>query len=182
MNNYTLTKKLEARYSADVVVCGGGTAGAFAAIAAAERGCKVMIVEQFGGLGGTATYGLVTPVMHTHIPSDPQCSYIVPKLNALMVRLGVTDPATGRYFDPMGLKIALERMCMDAGVEMLFHTFITDVIKEGDTVKGIVVSNKSGTYVVEGKVFIDCTGDGDVSVLAGAEYTKGNPEIGRAHV
>ena len=44
MNNYTLTKKLEARYSADVVVCGGGTAGAFAAIAAAERGCKVMIV------------------------------------------------------------------------------------------------------------------------------------------
>lgn len=179
MNNYTLTKKLEARYSADVVVCGGGTAGAFAAIAAAERGCKVMIVEQFGGLGGTATYGLVTPVMHTHISSDPQCSYIVPKLNALMVRLGVADPATGRYFDPMGLKIALERMCMDAGVEMLFHTFITDVIKEGDTVKGIVVSNKSGTYVVEGKVFIDCTGDGDVSVLAGAEYTKGNPETGK---
>ena len=179
MNNYTLTKKLEARYSADVVVCGGGTAGAFAAIAAAERGCKVMIVEQFGGLGGTATYGLVTPVMHTHIPSDPQCSYIVPKLNALMVRLGVTDPETGHYFDPMGLKIALERMCMDAGVEMLFHTFITDVIKEGDTVKGIVVSNKSGTYVVEGKVFIDCTGDGDVSVLAGAEYTKGNPETGK---
>ena len=40
MNNYTLTKKLEARYSADVVVCGGGTAGAFAAIAAAERGCS----------------------------------------------------------------------------------------------------------------------------------------------
>lgn len=178
MNSYTLTKKLDVKYSADVVVCGGGTAGVFAAIAAAERGRKVMIVEQFGGLGGTATFGLVTPVMHTHIPGDPQCSYIVPKLNAKLREMGAVTP-DGRNFDPMGLKVALESMCMEAGVYILLHTFIADVIKDGNTIKGIVASNKSGTFVIEGKTFIDCTGDGDVSVLAGAEYTKGNPETGK---
>lgn len=178
MNSYTLTKQLEAKYSADVIVCGGGTAGVFAAVAAAERGQKVIIVEQFGGLGGTATFGLVTPLMHTHINGDPQCSYIVPKLNAKLFEMGALS-AEGRNFDPMGLKVALEALCMEAGVKILLHTFISDVIKDGDAIKGIVVSNKSGTFVIEGKMFIDCTGDGDVSVLAGADYTKGNPETGK---
>ncbi len=178
MKNYTLNKTLEVKYSADVVICGGGTAGTFAAIAAAERGNSVIIVEQFGGLGGTATFGLVTPVMHTHIPGDPQCSYIAPKLNERLRNMGAVG-GSGRDFDPMALKIALEGMCTEAGVKILFHSFISDVIKEGDELKGIVVSNKSGTYVVEGRIFIDCTGDGDVSVLAGADYTKGNPETGK---
>ena len=62
--------------SADIVVCGGGAAGAFAAKAAADQGKDVLVVEQFGSLGGTATNGLTMPVMHTHIASNPQCSYI----------------------------------------------------------------------------------------------------------
>ncbi|MBP1576318.1 MAG: FAD-dependent oxidoreductase, partial [Oscillospiraceae bacterium] len=40
---------------ADLVVCGGGTAGAFCALAAAEAGADVLLVEQFGSLGGSAT-------------------------------------------------------------------------------------------------------------------------------
>ena len=68
--------KLPVFAEAEIVVCGGGTAGAFAAKAAADMGKDVLIVEQFGSLGGTATNGLVLPIMHTHIPENPQCSYI----------------------------------------------------------------------------------------------------------
>ena len=39
----------------DVIVMGGGTAGAFAGIAASRRGSRTLIIEQFGALGGSAT-------------------------------------------------------------------------------------------------------------------------------
>ena len=60
--------------SAEVVVCGGGVAGVFAAVSAAKEGRDVLLIEHFGMLGGSATAGLVTPVMHTHIEGDPACS------------------------------------------------------------------------------------------------------------
>ena len=43
----------------DVVVCGGGIAGVAAALAAARRGKKVLLVEKQSALGGLATSGLI---------------------------------------------------------------------------------------------------------------------------
>ncbi len=170
--------KLPVYYKADVVVCGGGTAGVFAAIAAAEHGKKVILIEQFGSIGGSATNALVTPIMHGHIENNPQCSYISNKVRERIHAYGGADE-TGARFDPLMLKIVLEELCVEAGVKLLYHTFIADVVKEGDTVKSVVIVNKAGMQLVEGGVFIDCTGDGDVSVFAGASYTKGNPETGK---
>ena len=171
-------RELRAAYEADVVVCGGGTAGVFAAISAAESGKRVLIVEQFGSLGGSATNGLVPPLMHSHITDDPACSYISIRLREKLKAYGGVD-VTGRAFDPTVLMVALEELCAEAGVQLLYHTFISDVLVENGTVKAIVAANKSGTVVIAGDIFIDCTGDGDVSVLAGAQYTKGNPETGK---
>ena len=70
-------------------------------------------------------------------------------------------------------------MCVEAGVRLLYHTFIPEVIREGDTVTAVVIANKAGLSLVKGKIFIDATGDGDISVRAGAEYNKGNPETGK---
>ena len=53
----------------DVVVIGGSCTGVFAAIRAAEAGCRVALVEMSGGFGGTATQGLV-PIWHTLYSSD----------------------------------------------------------------------------------------------------------------
>ena len=164
--------------SADIVVCGGGAAGAFAAKAAADQGKDVLVVEQFGSLGGTATNGLTMPVMHTHIASNPQCSYIANLVRDKLIPIGGCDDS-GANFDPFLLKVVLEEICVDAGVKLLFHTFITDVIKENGKITALVVANKAGLGLVKGKIFIDGTGDGDVSVRAGAGYTKGNPETGK---
>ena len=161
----------------DVVVCGGGTAGAFAAIAAADQGMSVLVIEQFGSLGGTATNGLVTPVMHTHINGNPQCSYIFDRLVARQKKYGGCNDA-GNMFDPLVLEVALEELCVESGAKLLYHTFVSDAVVENGAVTAVKIVNKGGEQLVTGKVFIDCTGDGDVSVLAGAGYTKGTPETG----
>ena len=162
---------------ADVVVCGGGTAGAFAAIAAAEQGKKVLVIEQFGSLGGTATNGLVTPVMHTHMRTDPQCSYIQKKLVKKQLQYTGCNEK-GNMFDPLVLRLALEELCVEAGVNILYHTYIANVEVENGSVTAVKIVNKAGEQLVKGKAFIDATGDGDVSVMAGANFSKGNPETG----
>ena len=170
--------KLPVFAEAEVVVCGGGTAGAFAAKAAADMGRDVIIVEQFGSLGGTATNGLVLPIMHTHIPQNPQCSYISNIVRDKMIALGAAS-ANGANFDPIVLKAVLEGMCDEAGVKILLHTFIAETIVNDGKLEAIVVANKNGLGLIKGKMFIDATGDGDICVRAGAGYTKGNPETGK---
>lgn len=173
------TKNCPVYCKAEVVVCGGGTAGVFAAIAAAEQGKKVIIIEQFGSIGGSATNALVTPIMGTHIEGNPKCSYISKKVYDKLLKYNGVDVETGAKFDPLLLKIVLEELCIEAGVKLLYYTFIGDVLKEGNTIKGVVIVNKAGMQIVEGDIFIDTTGDGDVSVYAGAAFTKGNPETGK---
>ena len=134
-------RELPAAYEADVVVCGGGTAGVFAAISAAESGKRVLIVEQFGSLGGSATNGLVTPLMHSHIAGDPACSYISLRLREKLKLYGGVD-GSGRAFDSTVLKLALEELCAEAGVQLLYHTFISDVLVENGVVKAVVAGNK----------------------------------------
>ncbi len=177
MEKQAFYRSLPVYAEAEIVVCGGGTAGTFAAIAAAREGRDVLLIEQFGCLGGTATSGLVTPVMGAHLPVDVLCSYLSTELRSRLQGIGSGDK-TGRMFDPMGLQFELEAMASESGVRILYHTFIPDVLTENDTVIGVVIANKAGLSLVKGRIFIDCTGDGDVSVRAGAGYNKGNPETG----
>lgn len=163
---------------AEVVVCGGGTAGAFAAIAAAREGRSTLLIEQFGALGGTATVGLTTPMMHSHIDGNPQCSYLSRLVHERLLQMGGAD-ASGVRFDPLLLGVALEQLCVESGVQLLCHTFVPEVVCRDGAISAVVIANKAGLSLVKGRVFIDATGDGDISVRAGAAYNKGNPDTGR---
>jgi len=129
-------------------------------------------------LGGSATAGLVTPLMHTGIPGNPYCSYLSEEVQKRLLALGGSSE-NGRAFDPMMLRIVLEKMCTEAGVRLLYHTFIPEAVVKDGKIESVVIANKAGLSRVTGKIFIDCTGDGDVCVRAGAAYRKGNPETGR---
>ena len=189
MNNYNIMEKyiekskdLNVYGSFDVIVVGGGTAGAVAAIAAAREGMTVLIVEQFGALGGLSTLGVVTPVMHSGIKGNPMCSGISDELNNYCLDEGFSfkdGNSNAGYNDPLFLRFAFEELALKAGVKILYHTYFSDVIKEGNILKGIIVENKAGRQAIFGKRICDASGDADVSVMAGVGYEKGNPETGK---
>lgn len=178
---YEFHTQVSADYRAQVVVCGGGTAGAVAAIAAAREGAEVLIIEPFGKLGGSATLSLVTPLMTVGITDNPMNSSISDEINRRAIEGGFSarQGVNPGYFDPQMMAFLLEEMAVEAGVKILYYTTPIKVIKEDGRITAIIVRDKAGLHAVEGDMFIDCTGDGDLSVMAGAEYTKGNPKTGK---
>jgi hypothetical protein len=182
----------------DVLVVGGGPAGLGAALGAAQAGARVVLAERYGFLGGNATAALVMPLMSFHtahptkekkgattlLPTDhgPGEPIIAGALRALLERLvkagGAISPSleTGYVvpFDPEWFKLIALELLDEAGVQFLFHSFASAALGR-DRVEGAVMETKSGPIAVRARVTIDCTGDGDVAVQAGAPS-----EVGRA--
>ncbi len=182
-------KGLETYLSAEVVVCGGGSAGAFAAIAAAREGADVLLVESQGYLGGSAVGALVMPYMTVRVPGEPRCSGLHNELDN-RIRAYHQEKHIQNSFDPIIHGILLEQMCRESGVRILLHACVCGAKTEegmslGSPASGkskricaIVVACKDGIRKIEGKIFIDGTGDGSLSVLAGAGFEAGNPKTG----
>jgi hypothetical protein len=182
----------------DVLVVGGGPAGIGAAIGAADAGARVVLAERYGFLGGNATAALVMPLMSFHtqrpqaekkgattlLPTDhgPGEAVVAGVLARLLERLvkvgGAIAPslATGYVvpFDPEWFKLVAVDLLDEAGVQLLFHALASSVLG-ANPVEGVVFETKSGPIAVRAKVTVDCTGDADVAVQAGAPF-----EIGRA--
>lgn len=167
----------------DVIVMGGGVSGSVAAIAAARAGTKVLLIEEHGFLGGTLTSMGVGPMMSFHNPSGEQVvrgipDEIIERLKARGASLGhiadtTTYCTTVTPFDSEELKIELEGMLIEAGGEILYHTQLADLEREGDSIKEIVVCNKAGLTSFGAKIFVDATGDGDLAARAGTPFQLG---------
>ena len=160
----------------DVLIAGGGTAGAVAGISAARQGADTLIVEQYGALGGSQTLALVTPVMHTHIEGDPQSSAIAEEIRERMQKAGAAiegDSEKG-FFDTLTLKCVLEDMVNESGCRVLYHSAIIGAIKENERITHGVVFNSAGVCAIAARMFVDATADGALSVLSGAKYQSGN--------
>lgn len=166
---------------AQVLVCGGGTAGVVAALAAARGGADVLIVEGMGLLGGTQSAGWVTPMMPNKILEEN----LTHGLNdTILYRAAQMDPPpsdkTGDllWFNPVTLALVLDELCEEFGVRVLFHTVISDSIMDDGTITGIVIENKAGRQIITAQIVIDCTGDADVAFHAGVPTVSGSPEDG----
>ncbi len=179
-----MLKVLESNRSWDVIVLGGGTAGAIAAIKAARAGAKTLVVEALGSLGGTGTNAQVTPLMRN---SSSGINLNQGLTNELKERLfaqgdGATDQHNNdNWFNPEGMKYVLERMLVESGGEILYHThFVAPEVSEGVSrkVSSVVVHNKDGLVRLHAKAFVDATGDADLCVRAGAPYQAGELETG----
>ena len=162
----------------DVVVAGGGTAGVAAAIAAARNGADTLLIEKYGFLGGTMTAGLVNPFMTFHAGNRQIIKGIFQEIIDHLKDMGGYDEKT-KASENQAMTLVLDQMVKEAGVRLLLHTYVTDVIlTKMNKVRGVEIYNKSGRQVVLGKVTVDATGDGDVAVMAGAPYEKGRKEDG----
>lgn len=167
---------------ADIMVVGGGPAGLCAAVAAAEEGADVLLVERYGFLGGMATAGLVNPFM-SYFAGEEQINLglfqrLIEQLEALG---GWTERAKARRaFDPRIMRFACDAMAGQAGVRLLLHSFVVDAVSHDGVVERAVLAGKSGLQTVAARLFIDASGDGDLAAWAGAQFEKGRAEDGHS--
>ena len=156
----------------DVVVCGGGPAGFIAAIAAARNGARTALVERYGFLGGMATMGYVNPVsVFTY--NDSQVVGGIPwEFVQKLENMGggfIEKPLGNVAFEQEHYKLLAQRMTLEAGVDLYMHSYLSGCVMDGGRIAQIVIENKNGTEALSSKVFIDCTGDGDLAALASVE-------------
>ncbi len=177
-------------HEADVVVCGGGTAGFVAALAAAKEGARTTLLERHSFVGGTMING--AGPLHSFFnlfkafPGATKQQVVKGLPQAIIERLA-RDGAThghlemdkgGNYdsvitiIDWEGFKDTAFKMLEEAGVRLLLNTIVSGVMKDGDSVSGVIIEGKSGRQAIKAKVVIDATGDGDAAALAGAGFVK----------
>jgi len=153
----------------DVVVCGGGPAGISAAVTAARAGARTQLLEVHGCLGGVWTAGLLTYIFDFNKPGITQ--EIIKKLDERGARRNKV--ADQFVYAPDEMKLLLEEMAMDAGVNFLLHTRVAAAYKDKKQVTTVISESKSGREAWKAKVFIDATGDGDVGAQAGNGWDIG---------
>ncbi len=155
----------------DAVVIGGGFAGVAAAIAAAREGLKVMIAEKSNCFGGAAVNCLVTPFMAFKSGDKLMSAGI---FSEILDELSKIDGYNGRAaFDEEKLKLVLNRMILKENIFPLFHAVLIDVKTANNKITSVTLASKAQKIEVEASYFIDCTGDGNLAVMAGCDYTLG---------
>jgi hypothetical protein len=172
-------KKIDGPF--DVVVAGGGLAGVMAAVSAAREGMRVILVEKYGFLGGMATAGLVNPFMNFYERGGrgvlANAGLFISLLERMHALGGTKAPHASSFMEEF-MKLALDRLCAEYGVKVLFHALVTDVDRDDGEIKSITVSTCSGSIRLTAPVFVDATGDADLSAFAGLEYKLGRDEDG----
>jgi hypothetical protein len=157
----------------DVIVSGAGPAGVSAAIEAGRTGAKTLLLEAHGCLGGVWTAGLLTWILD-HSQKPGLMREIERKL---LERDGVSttiDTGGTLSFDAEVMKLLLEELCLDAGVDVLFHARVVASVKdERQRLTHVVTESKSGREAWKGKLFVDTTGDGDLAALSGCGFDLG---------
>lgn len=176
MNRYT--------YSYDIAVVGGGPAGLAAAITAARGGKRVLIIDKNGFLGGNLTLGL--PLLGFLDEHGKPC--IAGFAEELATRLRARGAAYEHRFcpkhnsvtniNPEELKLVVLEMCREAGVDVLLHLELQNVVVENGKILTATFIGKCNEVTVSADLFIDCTGDGDLSYMAGCRYEKGRDGSG----
>lgn len=163
-------------YDVDVFVAGGGPAGVAAAVAAARNGATVFLAEGSGAFGGAASTALVPAFMQFTDGVNFVADGIGREVREA-VRATCTEDA--RPYCPDGipvetLKLCYDRMVTEVGVQFRFFTQVIDTVVENGRITHAICAAKGGTFAVKATMFIDCTGDGDLCVQAGAAYDQGD--------
>lgn len=161
--------------SYDVVVCGGGPAGWIAAVAAARNGAKTAMIEQFGFPGGMATAGLVLPISVFTYNDKLVCGGIPWEFVKRMEEIGgaqVEKPLGNVAHDPEIYKLTAQRMLLEAGVELHYHSTVTGCLHENGHLTHVIFDTRGGPKAVKTRYVIDATGDGAICAMMDVPMQK----------
>lgn len=162
----------DVRADYDVLVAGAGPAGICAAVAAAREGARVALVERYGVVGGNLTAGYVGPILGMVGRGTMR--------DELVRLLGVPDNdmigITGKAHDIEEAKRVLAEFIAREPIDVYLQSSVYDVMKEDETVRGLILATNEGPLALTARITVDATGDAVVSYLCGAEIAKGRDD------
>ena len=165
----------------DLIVAGGGLTGVAAAVSAARDGLSVLLIEKSGCLGGAMSNCLVYPFM-MYWERDPKSGLRRNLSAGIFTEMRERQAAKARgdadTLEPEYYKFILDDMVIEAGVDVLFHGTIYDIVTQDRKVKSVTAATKSGALTIEADFFADCTGDGELFSMAGCAYQLGRESDG----
>ena len=168
----------------DVVVAGGGPSGVAAALAASRNGCRTLLIESDGYLGGTVTRSSLPAFCPFGNSDEPVIRGIgLEILEALkketqLVSYYRDTPEKPLYswypVDTEALKRILDEKVLSSGSELLLHAQVTDCEREGSRITGIAFQTPAGSADISARIYIDCTGDAFLAYRAGCPTEMGD--------
>ena len=173
----------------DVIVCGAGSAGFCAAVAAARMGARTALVEKYNGPGGILTVLGNNSIDQFNDPFRKDKKMVIGGIGWELVlrlhregfaRIPDMDEPYERH-DQYGVKVnpvaaakVMDDMLLESGVELFYGQSLVDAEMEDGAILSILIATKSGLRRLKARVYIDCTGDGDLAAFAGASFTAGD--------
>ncbi|MGI6203336.1 MAG: FAD-dependent oxidoreductase [Eubacteriales bacterium] len=169
-------REIPVEIETDVFVAGGGPAGVAAAIAAARCGARVFIAESTANFGGAA----VNMLIPCHMTFGDGENFLAAGIGREIYDY-MKERAEGGYrkYTPPAIPVELYKRCCDelveaSGADFMFHTTVIDAVRDGERIDSVVCAAKGHIFAARAKVYIDCTGDGELSAIAGAECEYGD--------
>lgn len=159
----------------DIVVVGAGFAGFAAAIGASRLGMKTLLVESTGVIGGLGVNGLVNPFMKYDFQGEKLIQGV---FTELIDRLTAEGNYVGRAFSYEAVKYQLANLLKENGVEILLYTPIVDVQVVENRIEKVIGTSYGRRVEINGKQFIDCTGDAILGKLAETTLLIGDDQTG----
>ncbi len=175
--------------SFDVLVCGAGSAGFIAAVAAARMGVRVAIIERYNCPGGILTVLGNNSIDQFNNPFIEKNKMVISGIAWEYVRRLHADGfaripdmnAEYRTHDQYGVKVnpvaaakLMDDMLIESGVHIYYGQPLVSAVTEGRRIKSLLIATKSGLRELWAEIIIDCTGDGEAAALAGAGFATGD--------
>ena len=171
----TYTRSIPVRHEVDVFVAGGGPSGVAAAVAASRLGKTVFLAEATGSLGGAATAGLVP----AFAPFDDGVNPLAAGIGLEIRKMVRQDVPIHSYWTPIRveeLKRAYDTVMTASNADYTLFTTVVDASVTNGHIDYVLLWAKSGLFAVKAKIYVDCTGDGDLAAMAGGAFELGDEE------
>ncbi len=167
INNMAAIPSIQQDY--DFVVIGGGISGMCAAMAAARQGMQVVLVND-RPLWGGCNSSEIRVHLGGHIEVTPY-----ENLGNMIKEFGHTLPGNAEPASNYEDEKKADFLGSNPNLTLMPSTRMTRVVMNGDEIEAVVVENiETGEEtLLRGDLFADCTGDGTVGALAGADFMMG---------
>lgn len=165
--NFTKATRKSGQF--DLVVVGGGVAGITASVSAARLGMKVALIHNRPVLGGNNSSEIGVPMV-----SDLNIAPY-PNLGNLTRQLDEYNNALNQNLDIKSDQAKLDFILNEPNISFFPEMHVIRAKVTNGKIRSVTAQNirSNREELISGKLFADCTGDGNLGFLAGADSRYG---------